>query len=443
MVLTHADLICTENDNYIKNYIDEILKSIEGKRYSSYITKENIYIVDNKSGNETDFQNLRNQLIKHFIEQDSWGKEIPVTWLRLKADMIDIAQQRKMKHLNVADVEFLGSQYRMKKDQIESFLNVQNTLGDIVYYSEPELNDIVILDPQWLVDKYKALITHHKFLDERELSEITISNLKHGKVTESDLNVLWKEEEVHFLKSLMIKFNLIVPLYSTMTSRYAFIIPSMVPARNVRMYEIEPFKNMSLIYNALQEPQEGENFEVGAFHKLLSECSKVDPSNWKLCSEDNCLSYTDASFEVDKGVWLTLTLLSHTSFRGTIWCTSDVLSRPISELLRLCEGTRKLLDRKLMKLQSAQSSEFKMICPFTKENDEYPCLVRMKEYTPRSLNSSNYYYLHKKCELHKMVLPLPSLFMLAAGKCEINRAHTKHIIFMVDKHFYFCRGLRR
>ena len=422
LVLTHTDLICTGNSSYyIETYIDSILKSIEGKSYGNYITRKNIYTVDSKSGNESDFQKLRNQLIQYFTEQDSWGKKIPVTWLRLKADMIEMAQQKKLKHLTVADVEILGSQYRMNKNQIESFLTIQNSLGDFVYYPEPELKGTVILDPQWLVDKYKALITHQKFLDDRKLSEVTTSNLKEGKVTEKDLEELWKKDEVHFLKSLMVHFNLIVPLNNTIATGYTFLIPSMVPARNVRMYEIEPFKDMLLIYNALQKPQKGEAFESGIFHKLLSECSKIP--NWKLSSEDNCLSYTDASFEVKRGVWLTLTLLSHTSLRATIWCTPNVLSTFKTDLLGLCQGTRKLLGRKLMTLQIAQKSEFKMICPFKQDNEEYPCLVRMKEYSNPRLNASKYCYLQKKCELHQSTLPLPSLFMLSAGKCKFRRSN--------------------
>ena len=72
LVLTHSDLIdVAEYDRFTERYISDILKTIDGKEYGYLLARENIYIVNNKSENDADFQQLRNQLIHHLAQQDS------------------------------------------------------------------------------------------------------------------------------------------------------------------------------------------------------------------------------------------------------------------------------------------------------------------------------------------------------------------------------------
>ena len=117
---------------------------------------------------------------------------MPVSWLKLKADILEKSKGRRYMHFSY--VTGLAKQYRMNEKDVESFLNIQNIQGDFVYNSSPELKHIVITDPQWLVDRYSALITHHKFLDERNLKPATYLSLKHGYVTDNGLEELWKKD---------------------------------------------------------------------------------------------------------------------------------------------------------------------------------------------------------------------------------------------------------
>ena len=59
LVLTHKDMIKEKNTNqYIQEYIDEVLTTIRKKPYSKYIKAENIFPIDNINGEETDFIDL-------------------------------------------------------------------------------------------------------------------------------------------------------------------------------------------------------------------------------------------------------------------------------------------------------------------------------------------------------------------------------------------------
>ena len=172
IVLTHKDVIEATKENpeeYIQNYIDKILEQVAD--YPEFVTRENIYVVDNKTGTESDFEKLRSQLLVHLTKQGTWGMKMPLPWLKLKADIIKKGNEIKRKYLDLQEVEDLAVQYGMKENDVKSFLQKQNILGDFIFYSDSELNDNVIIDPQWLVSMCSALITTNEFLDKKKSFE--------------------------------------------------------------------------------------------------------------------------------------------------------------------------------------------------------------------------------------------------------------------------------
>ena len=412
LVLTHKDMVQTlDRDQYIEKYIQCIEKYVEGKPYARYITRNNIFVVDNKTGDDADFSHLRNKLIHHLANQKSWGFEMPIPWHKLKADVIQRAQKAGKKYLSLTEVVSMATEYGMNKKKVNAFLKVQNSLGDIIHYSSPNLQEVVITDPQWLVDMCKALITHPSFLDTRNLTSSVLNNLKQGQVTDAGLQELWKGEAVDFSKELLIKFKLIVPLNFTKSEGRRYLIPSMLPSIDMDMYEREPFKSMYLVYNALQNPKLGDTLLIGTFHKLLAECSQTE--NWELCAEDH-LSYTDASFQIQKGIRLALTLLKKDSFRASRWSTKD----QIVDSQAILETTRRQLDDKMKHLQIEANNTYLTLCPHSKDSDAFPCLVQTREYLDPRSGTYVYRYLKQRCTMHQKRLfeNIQTLLILVAGK---------------------------
>ena len=65
LVLTHKDMIEASNtDQYIKDFIETVMKSIKGSNYFHYITKNNIFVIDNKNSDNSDVFELRSQIFK-------------------------------------------------------------------------------------------------------------------------------------------------------------------------------------------------------------------------------------------------------------------------------------------------------------------------------------------------------------------------------------------
>ena len=281
IVLTHKDKIKGDQKEYIDDYVKAIMKMVEGKPYAKYISKDKIFTVSNVTDTESDFEKLRDQLLRHLVKQEIWGFKMPVRWLKLKVEIIERSNTKNKKYLPIEEVWELGDTLLMGPEEIESFLQKQTTLGDFIYF--PDLRDLVITDPKWVVDKCKALITAREFINQRtELPESIRDSLKKGEITESGLRQLWENHGVVFLIRLMEKFDLIVDVSDESGRKY--IIPSMLGST----------VQQDIPHKAL----------IGSFPQLISKCSKE--KNWKLRRSD--LSYTTATFDIGGKAKLSLSL---------------------------------------------------------------------------------------------------------------------------------------
>ena len=154
IVLTHKDKIKGDQKEYIDDYVKAIMKMVEGKPYAKYISKDKIFTVSNVTDTKSDFEKLRDQLLRHLVKQEIWGFKMPVRWLKLKADIIERSNAKKRKYLPIEEVWELGDTLLMGPEEIESFLQKQTTLGDFIYF--PDLRDLVITDPKWVFDKSQS-----------------------------------------------------------------------------------------------------------------------------------------------------------------------------------------------------------------------------------------------------------------------------------------------
>ena len=368
LVLTHKDLIEAENtEQYIDNYIREILELVKGKRYSACVSKKNVFVVDNKTGTGAELISLRHEIFKKFRSTKSWGQEIPARWLKFEADLLELSNS--IPHLNMSDTKENALRCGMNNDEVESFLALHHSLGSLVHYHDPALRHIIISKPQWLVDQFKALITTELFLDGKDIQPEIVQDLKKGIVTKMGLNVLWKGNDVKFLTALMIRFNLMLLLHSSETSSDTYIIPCLLPDYKPNKYAKETFMTMDLVYNSSHSQRNTHTIPVGTYHKLV--CRSARRKNWELRHKDH-LSYTDASFWLQDGIRLSMTLLGK-EIRISVWCDRTV---DFGELRSILPRVRKKYMTTLTKLGITENNSFGVLCPYSVPGDQ--CLVSME-----------------------------------------------------------------
>ena len=133
---------------------------------------------------------------------------------------------------------------------------------------------------------------------------------------------------------------------------------------------------------------------MGTFHRLFAACSKT--STWRLCTEDH-LSYTDASFQIEGGMRLGLTLLTSKAVRVTIW---GYKRRMTCDTHCLLFHAINLLRDNIASFNLHKHEPSMVLCPHWDPDDDNVCLVGVKEYVSATSGISMFEPKTKKCFLH-------------------------------------------
>ena len=354
IILTHLDQVTTSE---AEEYVSGLIKYIKGKPYSKYIDIENIFEVDNKNGVVSEFNQLRKEIFQMATQHSTWGIERPTRWLKLEASIHEEAKAKSSTHIHRTKIQELASGFGISKEEVRYFLQFHHAMGDFVHYQDEALKDLIITDPQWLVDMFKDLITADEFLNERGINPLMLDEYKRtALLSKSTLHSLWKGQDVKFLTELMKKFQLIVPLTN---STREYLVPCMLPPKQLDIYETRLFKDMTMVYSspltARSSKQSDSFLPVGSYHRLLALLSSLTP--WRLCVTDH-LTYSDASFEVEYGVRVALTLLKH--IRVTVWCGSPAF---MNTAVRLLPYIREAINENSVKLGLPVHEKFLIMCP--------------------------------------------------------------------------------
>ena len=402
LVLTHRDLIPSDNqEKYTEEYQTAIQNAIEQLEISNSIRVTAMYAVDNKGGTEAEFTHLRGQLTKVIqdqrmkfgnADQKIWGVETPLRWLKLEADLItqfDPDKAKKTRHMPREEVKKIGAAYGIQGEELDSCLAFYHMMGDFVHYAEEKLKEVIILDPQWLVDVFKALITPAEFANRRDMREDMATLLKNGTTTEKSLHKFWPGSDVNFLTKLLMKFNLILPLKATAAEERRFLIPCMMPRREVCLDAVEPFVHMTKAYHS--ESSSGfKIFPIGTFSKLIAAASQT----WPICEDDH-LSFGYASFEVEDGVRLALTYPHGSSIQANISFLQEVIiNHPLPVILK----GREQLEEKLSECEIPKSRKFQLLCPHWIPGEKDTRLVEVRETEDSRIQPVNpKFRCHKEC----------------------------------------------
>ena len=238
LVCTHADKPY-RTDKTPGDLASEIYGSLKEKVYGELL--KGLFVVDNtKSGSGDECRGvmkLREKVLSFAKKLPQMNEDIPLKWLKYEKVLhllskegynwvpIEKARQIAKEECGIDDdVQFRTLLY---------FLHDQRVL---IHFSEsPELENMVILRPQWLIDVFKEVITVKSWQDVDENFEQLWCNLeKNGILDEKLLDHAWrhlldKQEPTYksSLISIMERFNLLCPWPSDGTTKQ-YLVPSML-----------------------------------------------------------------------------------------------------------------------------------------------------------------------------------------------------------------------
>ena len=245
LVCTHADEPCGGADPFV--LAREVFGSLETKPYKNQLYQD-VFVVDNtKSGSKaecSEVKRLWEKVLAVAKELPQMKEDYPIKWLRFE-EALQTKVKEGQKWISLEEARLIASKLCHIEDG-QGFATLLNFLHDqrilIHFDSSPLLNDMVILDPQWLVDLFTSVITVKPGPYEGEERELWRRLQTEGILEYKLLELVWDpllipKEIFPSLLEIMEKFSLLCPWRSSNAScGKQYLVSSMLmshPPRNI------------------------------------------------------------------------------------------------------------------------------------------------------------------------------------------------------------------
>ncbi|XP_015755712.1 PREDICTED: uncharacterized protein LOC107335204 [Acropora digitifera] len=218
LVCTHSDQPFGGNDP--SELAIKVYGSLKTKSYGGQLFHA-VFNVDNtKSGLQTEcpeVKRLRESILAVAMELPLTKESIPIKWLKYE-EALQVVLDEGHKWITIEHAKRIASEVCEIHDHQE-FVTLLDFLHDqriLIHFGDTvDLNKLVVLDPQWLIDVFKAVITVKRYdQQERELNDSWLRLEREGVLEEKLLKHAWGSlvEELHTFESLiaiMEKFSLL------------------------------------------------------------------------------------------------------------------------------------------------------------------------------------------------------------------------------------------
>ncbi|OPL33499.1 hypothetical protein AM593_10587, partial [Mytilus galloprovincialis] len=158
-------VVCT-NEDKIKNkkqhkseFNMNLGKILNPQKKNEHL--RNIYFVSNTEDDDTVFQEIRQEISNHAMTMNDWGRKCPLKWLlfqqvlvKMKDSDVPISTTTKLEIIAKHDSIGIDNDKEFKK-----CLEYFHDIGSVIYFDEENLKEHVILDPKWLIDAFRCLVT--------------------------------------------------------------------------------------------------------------------------------------------------------------------------------------------------------------------------------------------------------------------------------------------
>ncbi|XP_038061116.1 probable serine/threonine-protein kinase roco8 [Patiria miniata] len=331
IVGTHRNSVGGENlpEKNRKGLVAEIFKrirhEIHNKPYFRYVVSE-FYAVENSLEDNLKIEKLRHHIESIAKKEPYMGERIPLNWLAFDDEKGNISGGKPVMTLKQVKHGF-GIE---DETELLTMLKFYHDLGHIIYFGgeggkkSQALRDVVILDPQWLIDAFKKILTVKHPRNQNEHYVQSWDRLqKNGILEDLLIDHMWKDiiEHKKALLDLMDMFDLLcervdeprkeeksstAPSTATQPSltNASYYVPSMLRQRTSRSSPLETIeKNSNVFYVDFEE-----FLPDGLYHRLV-----VRALRWsqKLGGRKPGLLYDRASFYVDDHHHFALQMVHH------------------------------------------------------------------------------------------------------------------------------------
>ncbi|VDI74034.1 Hypothetical predicted protein [Mytilus galloprovincialis] len=241
---THKDKFQDEEQcrKRLESYTDKIFKD-------SKLHLRSIHLISNTEDVEDAFEKLRNDIFATAKSTANWNREYPVKFIQMeKAINSELTIGKQI--ISFERLKELGEKIPLPitdNKELHLFLRYQHEIGNVIFFED--IPSYIILDPQWLANAFKCIVTAQQF--QLELPHLQWDNFKKtGKMDPKLLEEIFKKQSAdmrihkeHILEVIE-KFDIIIyPLLLTESGNVQrehsfFYVPCMLQTLKIKDIDV-------------------------------------------------------------------------------------------------------------------------------------------------------------------------------------------------------------
>ena len=237
LVCTHADKPYGRGDP--RKLARKIFGCLKRKPYGAHLC--DVFWIDNTSlsANNSDCPavvRLRHEITAVAKELPFINETIPINWLKFEK-ALQAKKEVGNKRISLESARDIAKNdcNIVDEKEFETLMNYLHDIRSLIHYEDTaRLNTLVVLDPQWLVDVFKKVITVKPYdPQEKEFLHLWRKLESEGVLDEKLLAHVWgplfeDKETLESLIGIMERFSLLCPWSVHPSSNSQYLVPSML-----------------------------------------------------------------------------------------------------------------------------------------------------------------------------------------------------------------------
>ncbi|KAL3887882.1 hypothetical protein ACJMK2_000271, partial [Sinanodonta woodiana] len=178
-----------------ENYFREIRSHLKDKPSRFHLVEEE-FDIDNTVV-DNNLEGLKRKIVEVASQQPYWGEEIPAMWLPLEQVLMNLrAEGHKVIHRSLLENINQAGGVQISTDELDLFLRFQHEIGTILYFSTELLKEKIVLEPQWMINALKSLITVEEMFVLRHAPSVSTMwhEFRNGKLYLELIDALWTKD---------------------------------------------------------------------------------------------------------------------------------------------------------------------------------------------------------------------------------------------------------
>ena len=237
LVCTHADKPYGRGDP--RKLARKIFGYLKRKPYGAHLC--DVFWIDNtslsvKNSDCPEVVRLRQEIIAVAKELPFINETIPINWLKFEK-ALQAKKEVGNKRISLETAKDIAKNdcNIVDEKEFETLMNYLHSIRSLIHYEDTvQLNKLVVLDPQWLVDVFKKVITVNPYdPKEKEFLHLWRKLESKGVLDEKLVAHVWgplfeDKETLESLIGIMERFSLLCPWSVHPSSNSQYLVPSML-----------------------------------------------------------------------------------------------------------------------------------------------------------------------------------------------------------------------